>query len=45
MNGKTKGKKNLINNIISIDSGFGIMGLGPSHGHLAVENSIIYGGS
>ena len=45
MNGKTKGKTNLVTNIISVDSGWGVMGLGPSDGHLAVENSIIYGGS
>ena len=45
MNGGTGAATNFIHNIISIDSGLGIMGLAGSNGHLAVENSIIYGGS
>ena len=45
MNGGTGAKTNYIHNVISVDSGYGIMGLGADKGHLAVEDSIIYGGS
>ena len=45
MNGGTGAATNYLHDIVSVDSGYGIMGLAGSNAHLAVEDSIIYGGS